>query len=642
MSNSPYVRAAIVQAALEQLVLPIIHKTLLEEREFREEYGFKADAVLVFGDYGISVQRSELFNAIREIFSGASHSEVIDIEGQEWGLRNEAVHGEIPKLVISYNDQRFVLPGFAVLSPDSEIRIRNLDEAASNVNLPVSAQETWRTVLLERPLEDEEIDEFHSDLRDTPIHVARSVRSEIEIGESSISTLVPASRRYFERLVGTYDGSVSIGDYSTGVGRQFIEQLSACRPYDGFLFSLLLSSHSAMTSIIDIEHLGREDLIRALNFLVTHGDSVSQLGGIEVGLRILPERPEIEPLVFGLIEQIRDDDVDNSVRGLRLFSALFILVDGELSRTRLMSAEPPFYRRLASLSQAALIHRQLMNVGVDDTFCEWAFNNRGEQYYMQSLADMRLEPRWNPDLAAASQMKSDFFGRLMIAATKYKKNIKSIELHSLIFGTEPGSLQSLCNFPHAYYPGPLEGAEDSPNALPTDLSDAIEAQLKVDEVGPSSFIALVNSAMIFRVDTEQVELAAKALKLGNHRLENLKDKSQLLSILNGLATVAAAARSPTLADELRILARIYKRDAKYGFSIEEAIRICLVAAASRESLIDWREFVGKWLTELAFGEFEGEEGRVLHSHLRCLCHSVPELWVSCARADAALTAFNGC
>src|SRR5690606_9018542 len=133
----------------------------------------------------------------------------------------------------------------------------------------------------------------------------------------------------------------------------------------------------------------------------------------------------------------RDDNVEDSSKGLRLLSALFILVDGELSRTRLMSAEPPFYRRLASLSQAALIHRQLVTSGADDTFCDWAYSNRGEQYYMQTLADMRLEPRWNPDLSAASQMKADFFGRIMIAARDYEENIKNSALHDLIPGAGP-------------------------------------------------------------------------------------------------------------------------------------------------------------------------------------------------------------
>lgn len=639
MSNTPYVRAAMAQAALE-LVPPLIRETLLEKREFREEYRLKADAVLSFDDSGLSIQRSALFDAIRETLSGASELDVTDIEERKWKLKNEAERGDLPILVISDDERRLVLPDFAGLSPDSAIRLRSLDKTASDVNLPSSAKNTWRDILSERPFDDDEIDLFHSDICDNPVYVARSILSEIGEGKSSISSLVPASRRYFERLVGSYDGSLTIRDYAAGAGRKLFEQLSAWRPYDGFLFSLFLSSHSALTAEMIVEHIGNEDLVRAFVLLEKQGDRISQLGAIEVGLRILHERPDIEPHIIRLVEKIRDDEVEESARGLKLLSALFILVDGELSRTRLMSAEPPFYRRLASLSQAALIHRQLVNSRTDGSFCEWAYRNRGEQYYMQSLADMRLEPRWNPDLAAASQMKSDFLGRITIEAKNYEKNIKNSVLHGLILGTEPGSLQSLCKFPYQYYPGPLEGAEDSPNTLPADLSETIEAQLTKEEVGPSSFFALVNSAMIFRVDSSQVKLAAKALKLANYRLAKLENKSQLLGILNGLATVAAVARSPALADELRILVRRYRRDARYGFSIEEAMRICLVASSSHKELMDWREYVGVWLTELAFGELEGGEGSVLHSHLRCLCHSVPELWVSCARADAALMAYN--
>lgn len=259
---------------------------------------------------------------------------------------------------------------------------------------------------------------------------------------------------------------------------------------------------------------------------------------------------------------------------------------------------------------------------------------------MQSLADMRTEPRWSPDLAAAPQMKADFFGRLMIAGNCFEKNLKGGELRDTVLGVDPQSLSALSEFPRPYLPGPLEGAEDSSNPLPDDLARVIEQQLDTDEVEASSFVALVNSAMIFRVTSGHAGLAAKALRLANYRLANLKGKSQLVSILNGLATVAAVSRNLSLADELRILVRRYRRDSQYGFSIEEAMRICLVASAAREDLIEWREFAGECLTEFAFGELEGNDGKVLHSHLIALLHSVPELWFSCARADAALQAWR--
>lgn len=640
MTNIPYDRVVMAQVALG-LVPPMIRETLIEDAGFREEYGLTCDAVISFGDSDVSFKRSELYNAARKCLSSVLKVELSDKHGQKWELKNIGEEGELPSLELSRGKQRLILPNLAGLSPDSTIRLRYLNEVASNVNLPSSTQEEWRNVLSERSLKDDEVDAFYQEYHDTPVEQAKSIRSKIIEGNITVSSLVPTSRKYFERLIGAFDGSTSIGDYAAGSGRTFFEQLSKWQSYDGFLFSLLLSSHSALTAEINVDQLSSEDLVRAFNFLDKYGDRISQLGAIEVGLRVIPSRPEIEPILISLIRQIRDDDVEGPDSGFKLISALFILVDGELSRTRLFTSKPPFYRRLAALSQAALIYRQIVNSGVNiESFCEWALNARGEQYYLQTLADMRMEPCWNPDLAAASQIKADFLGRIMIAAMNYEQNIKAGELADLLFGTSSGSLHSFCKFPYSYYPGPLEGAEDTPKILPVEISKAIETQLRAEEVTAQSFIALVNSALIFRVGADQAELAAKALKLSSYRLANIEDRSQLLAILNGLATVAAITRSYSLADELRILVRVYRRDPQYALSIEEVIRICLVAASSRKDLKEWRDFAGEWLTELAFSDLAGNDGEVLHSHLQCLCHTVPELWVTCGRADAALMAYS--
>jgi len=564
---------------------------------------------------------------------------VTDKHGKEWKLRKIYDDSELPKLEISSDEQQFVLPDFSVLSPERDIRLRRLDEVAFEVNLPACAIESWRKILSERALEDEEVDEFRKDILDTPVQIAQSIRREIETGKSSVSSLVPSSRRYFERLVGACDGSATIKDYAAKSGKALFKQLLTWQPYEGLLLGLFLSSHSSMTDEIVIDHLEVEDLKCAFGFLEKYGDKISQLGAIEVALRTLPERPEIQPLIIPLIEQIRDDNIETVARGLKLFSALFVLVDGELSRTRLLSDAPPFYRRLASLSHAALIHRQLVNSGVDDKFCKWAVKSRGNQFYWQSLTDMRQEPRWTPDFADATQMKADFFGRIMIAARKYKTNIKGSEIHNLILGEGTDSLQALSEFPYHYLPGPLEGMENHPINLPDDISQMIEKNLNVNEIESSSFNILINSAMIFRVDSDHAKLAANALKLGNYHLNNVEDKSQLISILDGLAIIAATARNGALADELRILVRRYRRDALFSLSIFEIVRIGLIAGASHSDLNKWRGFTGEWLTELALGELTNDEGIELYSYLQNLCHIVPELWVSCSRSDAALKAF---
>lgn len=630
-------------AATLEHIPPLIRKSLLNDQSFMEEYGFKAEATIAFGASGISVQRSKLFDAVRAVLARRASAELTDAEDRTWNITNDAREDELPRLVLSSGQQRWFLPNFSVLSEDASIRIRSLEELASDVNLPFTAQEEWRSILEERALEDDEVDIFNSDLCDTPVHVERAIRSEITRGESSASSLVPNSRRYFERLVGVYDGSGSIRNYAVGTGRALFRRLSEWRSYEGLLFSLLLSSHSALTTEINADHLDPEKLEGAFDFLDKHGDMLSRLGAFEVGLRILPDRPEVAPFLLRLVHRIRDDDVEGKASEFRLFSALFILVDGELARTRLLAKEPPFYRRLASLTQAALIHRQLVQCRIDyDHFSKWAFSNRVEHFYMQSLADMRTEPRWDPDLAAAPQLQAEFFGRILIAGNVFQRNFGDGELRDIILGHREQSLSKLCEFPHPYMPGPLEGADDSLNALPDDLARVIEEQLDSHEVEAASFIALVNSAKIFRIASGHAELAAKALRLGNYTLANLADKSQLVGILNGLAAVAAVSRNPALADELRILVRRYRRDSQYRFTVDEAMKICLVASAAREDLMKWRGFAGEWLTELAFGDLADNDGEVLHSHLLALLHSVPELWVSCARADAALQAWRAC
>lgn len=331
------------KAALE-LVPPLIRESLLGMESFRKAYAFKTEAIIAFEGSGVSVQRSEFFDSVRAVLAGAGEAEVLDAEGGVWYLRNEADEGAPPNLVLSSTEQRLVLPDFAVLSEDVSIRIRSLEELKSDLNFPTDTQDRWRSILTNRALEDGEVDTFHHDIRDTPVHFERSLRREIAAGQSSVSSFVPNSMQYFQMLVGSYDQSTSIRDYSAGPGRKLFQQLSEWEPYEGFIFSLLLSSHSALTAEISVDHLDSERLVQAYDFIEQHGDPLSRLGAFEVGLRILPERPEVEPFLLRLVHRIRDDDVEGNASELKLFSALFILVDGELSRTRLMAEDPPFYR----------------------------------------------------------------------------------------------------------------------------------------------------------------------------------------------------------------------------------------------------------------------------------------------------------
>ena len=640
MNNIQFTQAAIAQYAME-LVPPLIRETLLNERDFRMKFGIENEALIALSNGEICFQRSKLFDAVRAIHTDELNVEISDETGSIWHLNNESDEGSNPNFVLSSRNKRLALPNLAVLSNNKSIRIRALEELADDANIPADDKEIWRNLLEERALEDGEVNSFYSDMSDTPVHFERSLRREIEEGKSTGSSLVPNSMRYFQRLIGTYDESTSITDYATGTGKIHFKQLAEWRPYEGFLFSLFLSSHSSLTTEICVDRLGKTQLAEAYDFIEKNGDILSRLGALEVGLRILPERQEVEPHLLRLIHRIRDDDVEANTSDFSLFSTLFALVDGELSKTRLMASKPPFYRRLASLSHAALIHRQLIQTGVDyEKILTGALEHAAKYYYyMQSLTDMRLEPRWRPELALPPQIKTEFLSRILITGHIHSANLREGELRDSILGNDEQSILRLSEYPDFYLPGPLEGAGDNPNPLPCDLARNIEERLGTSEIDASSFVTLVNSAMIFKITSGHADLAAKALRLVNYTLEKLENKSDLAGTLNGLAIVAAVTRSRSLANDLRILVRRYRHDPQYSFSIGDAMRIYLVASASLEDLIEWQEFVGECITELSFDEMEQNEGELFRENLLILLNLVPELWVSCSKADASLNAF---
>ena len=105
------------------------------------------------------------------------------------------------------------------------------------------------------------------------------------------------------------------------------------------------------------------------------------------------------------------------------------------------------------------------------------------------------------------------------------------------------------------------------------------------------------------------------------------------------AIIVISTRNRALADELRIVVRGYRNGDLYDLSSGEETAVCLMAAASRADLTGWTEFVGDWMTELAFKAKE-DEAKPLLAQLEYLCHIVPELWISCGRACAALKALS--
>ena len=629
--------AAAVSMLLE-MTPPLVQDDLLADRAFRDTYGLSSAVMLSFAAGEISVSRSELYSAIRAVLSGRTEVTVRDTKRRKWGLLLEPSRDSVPTLVLTHGDRRIVLAQYRLLSAAASIRIHVLNEIIEETRLPT--HEKWIQLASNRSFTDNEMDEFDDEVRDTPASVARLIRQEIAHGQLSVATVVPTQPRYYAWLVGRYNGSASISDQCTECTARLLRNLCTWRPRDGVLEALMLSCSKIAVRCMDIESLDHSMIPQVFTELDEHGDRLSQTGAVELGLRVLPESPQIERHILSMVRQIRDDDDESLESDYGLVVGLFRVIDAELSRRRTLSFSRPYYRRLSALVQSTVVVREIRSGRIETSSLVKRLSQfRNIWYLLQNYVDMRLEPRWSAVLFDARRMKSACVGRIMAAVDECAENVQSDNLHEVLLEGNDGSVLELFKSNIACwpaFPGPLSAGTDSFGGMPEELRNVVEQRISAGEIDRESLILFADSATMFGLSKDQAGQVAESLKSNRHGITGIEGRSQLVDVVMRLAVAAAACRSEVLADQVRILVRRHRGHKALFLNMFESILVCLSSGASRAGLQEWAEYVGDWLTELAFLDLENEEAVALGSALRCLMAIVPELWRTCGRADAAL------
>ena len=637
MTEASEIRTATALLALE-CITPSLRETLARHVRMRDDYGIRLDTILEIGDSDFKAPVSAIERAVRSALDGAPIATLRDTAGNDWSIEPDTDRDQ-PTLVFTHGERHVGMHAWLTLAPDRDTRLRCLETLATDAGLPLKACSSWRRILEERSLDGEEVPDFLSDLHDTP-HVQEQFLANSAGSPGLNSQLAaPPSRRYFARLVGARGDSASIQRHAAAGAGQRLAELAAWRPHEGFLQSLYMASHPDLSAQIRVDAMSSEELVQAFDFIFRVGDRVSQLGAIEVGLRVAADRPEVNPTLNKLVDLVRTDDLTSKKSGFSAYSLLYMLVSSELSTRHQLAGEPPFYRRLAALAQAGVIQRQMVAAGI--TLKDSALESVAGEYLVRSVVDLRLEPRRHPTLAFAEQLQAHFLRRVLQAALRYENELSADLVGELGHLLGPEGLRQAGDAFVLYTPGLLEEPEEH-RPLPAEFAQAIQVQLDTDDaIEPAHFSALRTSAPSFHIGETQADLAAAALTRSDYRLAKVESRSELLATLAGLASVAAIARSERLADALRLVVRRYRRDPEFPIALFEAVQILLVAAAGRAELANWVDFVGGCLTELAFGDLVEGDGEILHHYVRRFCEVVPELWATCGSADAALMAHNG-
>lgn len=360
---------------------------------------------------------------------------------------------------------------------------------------------------------------------------------------------------------------------------------------------------------------------------------MSRVAAVEIALAASSRLPLPELRLRRLIESVLAQEPADAGGRLSLLSATVALVACELGRLRVLEDMPPFQRRAAIFAHASFLERTVFGRVDVKPMADWARGHGLRRFYLQTMVERRLEPRWSAELASPEQLKAEFVSRISLAAGLHRAHIASGELSDFLFGDGDNGLARHARFPQSFLPGPLEGmvGEGGAVPLPPHFEQVLDEAMSGDDLQPASVIALINLRSVFALDAARVDRAVTLIRGAGHRFDASVDDETRLLLYNGLAALAAETRNTALADELRMMVR----KEQSGSSAHDEFLLALTAASAHAAPNEWSDYLGSWCSDLAF-RAQGGAARRLLEDLELLCLIEPALRHALGSAKAAL------
>jgi hypothetical protein len=616
---------------------PLIRDALLSDAALRRDYSLALDAVISFGAAKVSFKRSTLYAAVRAVGGGAraKPKKVTDQTGAKWEVSVRTTK-ETVDIVLASGTRILSASQFLLLTRMKGARIEFFKHESVRLNLPVAVARRWKKVLRQRPLGDDELDEVMTQVFRTPASMSSVITEHLAQGDISVEMLVPRSLGYYEQLVGRHAGQATIKEYVEEVAADHIHRLLTWRPIEGLQLALLMDAHPRVTETLAKEAMSAAELNK-LALWAQGSDALARGSILALAIRRLRGHAILKTNVRALAERFSGQGGLDKYDQFGMLAATFVMVDGELAKTRIMSAKPAYWRRLAALAHASLINRCILSTPADlSKLIDWMRSARIREHLMRCYVDMRLEPRWIAEFAGPRQLKYEIAGRVLAAALNAQGSITKLGLGESLLGNASSSLKRQLKMPFANLPGPLEGNLDPVAQLEPTLLDQMRTDLAAARPALSVFARVANIALFCKLPEDIPRLLSEAIRRAQYRLDSEESVETFQSTLGGLATLAAVTRSHLLADELFILIRSYRHSLADKLDVDAAFRVGMIACASRVRLDEWCTCVGTLISDLGFGELHRDEASLLHALVGDLCDLVPELWSTCGRGLAAM------
>lgn len=637
-------RTRVATAVLQRFCSPLLNKAVLDpdRSSFASHHALSVEMQITLAG-GQTFPKAPLITAIQQAFANPDKPFTIeDNLGGTWTLRADGTSLDDLILKADSDEEGAILSQFWMLLPTAEQRLKALDVYHRRYHLPTAMLQDWQTRLT-NPLDDDEIDVLVDDLLDLPLLMREEFLLNAQSRQAKSTVVMPTTKRYLTRLVGEFDGSRTIQAYVESTLKPHIADWQQWDSEQGLRFALHLSSHASIVEAIALDTLDDGRRLDFFNQLAQGIDRLSQLGAIELGLSMLDRFPELADPLTRMIEQIRDDDLQPESSPFCLLSNLSMFTFGEMTRAGLWQDHPPFWRRLAAMTQASLIIRTLAPFKkVNTTFIQWTNERNLWPFYLQSLCDLRTTPAWLPNYLAAEQLKQYFLGRILRAAVKYQHYLTSPELCAVLLPTDVQHIPLKADALKIDYAGPLDGDEDEKAPLPNNIAQVIEEQLSAADIDLSSFIPLVNAAPVYQIDAKFAAKTAQLLQKNHYYLKSKNNQDDFIVALQGLAHLSAVTRNTELSVALK---KMFLRAKNVGVNAHQITSknlflVGLIAAAAHSDLEAWTSYFSEWANDAAWRITSRDEANQLRGMIDLIARCSPALWSTLGKADAALASIT--
>lgn len=554
-----------------------IRDVIFEDDELFEELGLGRSTVVRINIEGEpSFAAEKLYGAASVAHNTDSHVDrVLDLSGTPWNV--EVLGDGVARCVEVDGGRQFSVAHSPLVSSSSSKRVAYAKKFAEDCGLEEASISEWLQTLEERPLSVSRISQLESDLKNAPGPLSARVRELLNDGTVSVSEIVPADRRYYERLVPAWQGEQDVSTYAA--------RLATIEGYAGSIDRLLWSAHQLTSPALSFESMSVRDIDEAVRDELEQLDLWSLVGLVEALMSREDAFSELLETTSWVINHFLAT-VSQPSR-VELSSNLFALVDSSISTSGLFADVPVFWRRFVSIAHAGLLERCVLTSEVEHkSFSDWA-GSAFSVFEAATLADLFREPRWNGFLAHPQQLEQELCGRVLNALGRRVGDIGDPTLKERIFGEEEGALRQRINVFFSALPGPLEGSFDGSPPLPEDLISVLTGSLE-DSEQPifRRVLAASQLASMGRLPSGSAEELASAVE-SLDRLDVAAEAGGLLSIFcMRLSLAASATRNDALTRAVRRLLL-----GQHSIPLSLRLRAALGACGAESTSESWRSEV---------------------------------------------------